>query len=71
MLGFHTPHLKDVLEVVAFGFETCMQPNRDAILCISEFCWCKGRHCILSMIFQIAFIVIILLYILFFKVPNR
>jgi hypothetical protein len=70
MLGFHIPHFKDVLEVVAFGFETCMQPNKNAIHCTSDFSWCNGRHCILNMIFQIVFIVIILRYTLFFKVPN-
>jgi hypothetical protein len=41
MLGFQTPHLKDVLEVVAFGFETYIKCNRVAIHCTSEFYWCK------------------------------
>jgi len=55
----------------AFGFETCIKSNRDAIQCTSEFYWCKGRHCILNIIFQVVFIVIKLLYTLFFNMPHR
>jgi len=39
MLIFHTPNLKDLLEMVAFGFEICIKSNRDAIQCTSEFYW--------------------------------
>jgi len=55
----------------AFGFETCIKSNRDAIQFSSEFYWCKGRHFILNIIFQIVFIVIKLLYTSFFNMPYR